>query len=187
MAGISKNLKIIIAGLPEGVQAAVFDERQGPAHPKRELINDVADSDGIIQVGVPRNLDGIPVKVVVRCAGFLPYEYGGRLEPGIDLFHAARLAVDHVYSGDASKVPPGWDSAQEHREAEEQIQRLYRHFRKDNRRARWIKNSFDWGGPVVGAIAGLPFGIFGVIIGLVVGYVLAHIASRYTLRAMGLD
>jgi hypothetical protein len=187
VAGISRNLKIIIAGLPEGVRAAVFDERKAAADPGRELINSTANSEGIIESSVPRSLGGISVKVVIRCAGFLPYEYIGQLEPGIGLFHAAQLEVDHVYSGNASAIPPSWDSAQEHRRAEEKIQHLHRQFRKDNRRARCIKNTLDWGGPLVGAIIGLPFGIYGAIVGLVVGYALAYAASRYALRAMGLD
>jgi len=187
VAGISKNLKICIAGIPEGVRAAVFDERQEKGGATREIINETANSEWVVQTNVDKSYGGAPVKVVVRCAGFLPYQYQGYIEPGIGLFHAAKLEVDRVYGGDNNIVPENWDSAQEHRNAEVKIQALYRQYRKDNRKARIIKYSLDWGIPIIGATIGAQFGVVGIIIGLAIGYVAGYFSSKLALRAMGLD
>ena len=187
MAGISKNLKICIAGIPKGVRAAVFDEREGKGDASREIINEMANSEWVVEAEIDKLYGGIPVKVVVRCAGFIPYQYQGHIEPRIGLFHAAKLEVDRVYNGDTSNVPRNWDSAQEHRNAETKIQALYRQYRKDNRKARIIKNSLDWGTPIIGALIGMKFGVVGIPIGLIIGYVVGYFSSKFTLRAMGLD
>jgi hypothetical protein len=41
------DLKVVIAGLPEGVAAAVFDERKAPGEPGRELVNSTANAEGL--------------------------------------------------------------------------------------------------------------------------------------------
>ncbi len=187
MTVISKNLKICIAGIPEGVRAAVFDEREEKDGAAREIINETANSEWAVETDLDKSYGGAPVKVVVRCAGFLPYQYQGHIEHGIGLFHAAKLEVDRVYSGDNNRVPENWDSAQEHRNAEVKIQALYRQYRKDNQKARIIKYSLDWGTPIIGAIIGAQFGFVGMVIGLAIGYVAGYFSSKLALRAMGLD
>jgi len=187
MNKISSNLKIVIAGIPEGVRTAIFDESKEKSDDKRQIVNSLANSDWIVSKEVKNSFNGIPVCVVIRCSGFLPYQYRTTLEPGIGLFHAARLEIDQVYNGKDSKVPENWNTAQEHRKAEEKIQTLYRQFRKDNKATRRLKTVLDWGGPILGTISGLPFGIWGAIIGLVVGYMVAFIASKFTIKSLGLD
>lgn len=187
MAGASKNLEICIAGIPEGVRVAVFDERKGKGDDAREIINEMANSEWVVEAEIDKSYGGTPVKVVVRCAGFIPYQYQGHIEPRIGLFHAATLEVDRIYNGDTSNVPRNWDSAQEHRNAETKIQALYRRYRKNNRKARFIKHSLDWGTPIIGALIGLQFGVVGIPIGLIVGYVAGYLSSKLVLRAMGLD
>lgn len=182
-------LKIFIGGVPPGVRVGVFDERSKKNDDKRVIVlEEVAGASSSIETEVDATYGGVPVKVVVRCAGFLPYEYADTIEKGIGLFHAAHLTVDRHYSGNKHEIPHGWDASAEYRRAEREVQMRYRRFRKDNPRARRTKLALDWGVPLVLAAAGFLFDpVVGTLIGLVVGLVAGRAADRLASRAMGWD
>jgi hypothetical protein len=187
--GLSKRLKIFICGVPPGISVSVFDERKEKDSLHRALLLEkVAGPEYSIETEIDREFDGVPVKVLIRAAGFLPYEFKDKIEEGIGLFHAAKLEIDRVYSGSLNRVPDGWNSSYEHRKAEKIAQIRYRRYQKDNKRARWIKRLLDFGFPFLGFIVGFMFDpIIGSLIGLVLGIIGGQIASRFAKEAMGLD
>jgi len=131
MTKTSKRLKIFISGVPPGVKVDVFDAREEKGSLLRALLLEVvAGPEHSIETEIYKGFEGIPVRVVIRAAGFLPYQYRDTIKDGIGLFHAANLKIDRLYSGSRSKVPDGWNHSLEYRIAERKVQRLYRRFRK---------------------------------------------------------
>jgi len=166
-----KELEIYIGGVPPGVRVGIFDERVKRGEPSREIFLEEVGPDSCIHRRIDPSYGGAPVEVVIRCAGYLPYEYLDTIEEGIGLFHAAHLRVDTVYEGIKHNIPSGWNATDEHRKAEREVQRLYRKLRKDNPRERNVKLALDFGAPVV--CAGIGFAV-DPLIGTVVGRVMVE-------------
>ncbi len=131
MTKASKRLKVFIGGVPPGVKVGVFDEREEKGSPLRALLLEVVSGpEHSIETEIYKGFEGVPVRVVIRAAGFLPYRYKDTIKDGIGLFHAVNLEIDRLYSGSRSKVPDGWNPSLEYRAVEKKVQRFYRRFRK---------------------------------------------------------
>jgi hypothetical protein len=183
------KLMIYIDGVPPGIKVAVFDQRVSREDEARTIVlEEVTEPSYSIEAYIDREYGGAPVKVVIRRAGFLPYQYQDTIEEGIGLFHAARLEIDRVFKGTGSGVPAGWNPIVEWREAEKRVQTKYRKFKKDNRRARWMLNVIDYGLIIIGGIIGFLIDpVLGTIIGVILGIMGKLIGSRLASRAMGWD
>ena len=184
---MAKKLRVYIAGVPTGINVGIFDTREAKGSPNRVIITQPANSDWVVDTRIDAQYGGVPVKVVIRGVGFKFYEYPTTIELGIGLFHAANLEVDRVYNGANSKVLSGWDSAIQHRKAEEKILEYHRQFRKDNSQARTIKYVLDIGSPIVGGLIGLAWFPVGSIIGVIAGLGIGYCSSKITIKALGLD
>jgi hypothetical protein len=69
-----KRLKIFIGGVPPGVKVDVFDAREEKGSLLRALLFEVvAGKEHSIETEIYKGFEGIPVRVVIRAAGFLPY------------------------------------------------------------------------------------------------------------------
>ncbi len=118
-----RRLRIVIAGVPPGVNVGVFDERKEEGDEARPiLLEEASSSNYVVETKVDPSYGGVPIKVVIRAAGFLPIEFEDTIDEAKGLFHAARLEVDRIYTGNKSEVPPGWDTEAEHRKAQKVIQ-----------------------------------------------------------------
>lgn len=118
---ISSPLRIVVAGVPPGVKVGVFDETESPGGSPADAIMLVeAESDDyVVAQEVPASLAGRDVRLVIRSAGFLPITAFAKIDPQHGLLHAARLEVDHNYSGSQSEVPDDWNADAENRKAQD--------------------------------------------------------------------
>lgn len=181
------QIKIYIDGVPPGIGVGIFDLRKGKNSQNREiLLQKVKGPDYNIESTIDKSYGGVPVKVVIRAAGFLPYSNETIIENKIGLFHAAKLEIDRIYSGQSKKVPQGWDSNREHREAEQRVQDRYRKFKKYFPGVKVVKNFLDYGVPLLGALIGFFLEpLYGTLAGLSLGFIGSHFASKLATKAMG--
>ena len=78
-----------------GTRVAVIDESKKIGTVERELINQMADSRGVVEGLIPDKYVGGTLKVVIREVGFIPFSANQEVKP-YGLFLTARLEKDTV-------------------------------------------------------------------------------------------